>query len=167
MPAALAAVRSRWPALLDALRGSAPATRLRALLSDASPLAVEDDLLTIGFRFAMLSEKAQEPLHRAELEKALSNVYGRNYRLNFRVTPDLAPPGPVTNVAPRSGPPGVAAATVTAIDGPDPGPGGEAAAAVRGTSAPGDTISGEQLVDAAVEMLGARVTDIRSRPRPA
>ena len=155
-PAELAEVRSRWPVLLDTLRGSAPATRLRALLSDAAPLAVEDDLLTIGFRFAMLSEKAQEPLHRAELEKALSQVYGRNFRLGFRVQPDLHPAVAVATTAVRS-------ASPAAGSDSDPGEAGSAEVDLR-AGAPGGAVSGESLVEAAVEILGARVTDIRSRP---
>lgn len=151
--AELSEVRARWPALLDTLRGSAPATRLRALLNDASPISLDDDLLTVGFRFAMLSEKAQEPLHRAELEKALGLVYGRTFRLRFKVAPDLQPLGASTAPPPPlPGPP-------AAIARP--------ASPVPQTAAPGEAVSGEQLVEAAVEVLGARITDIRPRQRPA
>ncbi|HEV1997522.1 MAG TPA: hypothetical protein VGR61_05255, partial [Candidatus Dormibacteraeota bacterium] len=176
-PAELAEVRALWPTLLGALRGSAPATRLRALLNDASPLELDDDLLTIGFRFAMLSEKAQEPLHRAELEKAMSQVYGRTFRLGFKVIPDLQPVGAPAGAPgpPRPGPP---RAPLPVGDPPsedeDPDdfeqgadtavtPAGSPAA---GTGDHGGTVSGEKLVEAAVEVLGARITDIRPRQRP-
>ena len=167
----VADVRARWPALLDSLRGSAPATRLRALLNDASPLSLQDDLLTIGFRFAMLSEKAQEPLHRAELEKALAQVFGRTFRLAFKVTPELPSAGSALPTEPGPGrAPAVSSPSPQAAEdlGPvadDPGPASEPAA-VAGSTGPGEVLSGEKLVEAAVEILGARITDIRPRQRP-
>ncbi|GAC1334611.1 MAG: hypothetical protein NVSMB17_16480 [Candidatus Dormibacteria bacterium] len=156
--AELAGVRGRWQTLLETLRGTAPGTRVRALLKDAAPVALDGDALTLGFRFAMLSEKAQEPLHRAELERALAEVCGRNFRLEFRVTPDLEPtaPDPVRAVVP---PPAVAASPVR--QPPETG-------ATVVSSLPvedGEDLRGEQLVDAAVDILGAQITDIQSRPR--
>jgi hypothetical protein len=136
--AGLEAVIARWPALLDALRGSPPATRVKALLvsSSAVPSALDDDLLTLGFRWAVHSEKAQEPSNRQALEAAISEVYGRAYRLQFQVA---APP------------PGA------------PAPSGNGSSA-GGTDAPAADGAGAQgLVQAAQEILGARVVDVRNR----
>jgi hypothetical protein len=91
------------------------------------------------------SEKAQEPLHRQALEAAIAEVYGQTFRLSFKVVPmdapDPAPPGP----APTNGTGGRAPAS-TPID-----------TAGRG---------GEGLVQAAQEILGAKVVDVRSREVP-
>jgi DNA polymerase-3 subunit gamma/tau len=169
----LGEVTARWPALLDALRGSAPATRLRALLNDASPVAVEDDLLTLGFRFAIHSEKAQEPLHRVELEKAMGQVYGRTYRLAFRVEPGLQAVAGGGQVAGAAGAAGARYAAPADLDG---APSTAGARTNGAQSAPppagltpaveGDARGGEKLVEAAVEIFGARITDIRPRSRP-
>jgi DNA polymerase-3 subunit gamma/tau len=143
----LEAVLSRWPALLEALKGTPPATRVKALLvsSSAGPHALEADMLTIGFRWAVHSEKAQEPLHRQALEAAIAEVYGQTFRLSFKVVPmdapDPAPPGP----APTNGTSGRAPAS-TPTDTPGRG--------------------GEGLVQAAQEILGAKVVDVRSREVP-
>ena len=112
--AELAEVQARWPALLDALRGGTfAATRVRALLADAAAVDVEADLLTIGFRFAIHSERVQEKVNRDELEKAISQVYGRNFRLGFRVAADL-------EARPPAGPAG-ATAPSPAVTAPPPG----------------------------------------------
>jgi DNA polymerase-3 subunit gamma/tau len=163
----LADVVGRWPSLLDALRGgSFPAIRVRALLADAQPVNVEGDLLTIGFRFAIHSERAQEKVNRDELEKAVSEVYGRPFRLEFRVVGDLpargaagaTPPAPAAAAPPR---PVLDGEAPTLAERPRP-PRPTAAESPGGNGA-----SGEQLVEAAVEILGARVTDIRPRQRGA
>jgi hypothetical protein len=130
-------VVERWPALLDALRGTSPATRVKALLvsSSATPAELNDDLLTIGFRWAVHSEKAQEPTNRQALEAAISQVYGRTYRLQFKVVAGLA--------------------AEDARPAPPAGPGSSVA--------PGPAGSGEGLVQAAQEILGGRVVDVRNR----
>jgi DNA polymerase-3 subunit gamma/tau len=164
--AELAEVLGRWPALLDALRGgSFPAIRVRALLADAEPVSVEADLLAIGFRFAIHSERAQEKVNRDALEKAVSEVYGRPFRLEFRVMPDL----------PSRGAAGGSPATPAATLPPRPVLDDAAAVVTEPPSSPprapvpeslgGNGASGEALVEAAVEILGARVTDIRPRQR--
>ena len=169
--AALADVVRRWPLLLDALRGSAPATRVRALLADALPLELEDDQLTIGFRFAMHSEKAQEPLHRQELENALHQVYGETYRLSFRVTGPAAVPaaGQVSTGPP---PPVPEVATPAAATDPTAGSEDGSEAATLPVPVPGNGAanrgregSGEGTVRAAQDILGARITDVRPRQR--
>ncbi|MEA2681823.1 MAG: polymerase subunit gamma/tau [Chloroflexota bacterium] len=164
--AELAEVQSRWPALVDALRGgSFAATRVRALLADAAAVDVEGDQLTIGFRFAIHSERVQEKVNRDEMEKAISQVYGRSFRLAFRVDPDLqarAPAGLASMpapVAPRPEAPRPAPAPAMPAPDREPPPGP--------APAPAATDSGERLVEAAVEILGARITDIRPRQRPA
>ena len=136
--AGLEAVAARWPALLEALQGSSPATRVKALLvsSSAAPSALDDDLLTIGFRWAVHSEKAQEPSNRQALEAAISEVYGRAYRLQFQVAAAIPGAAPARGNGSRAEP----------------------------TAAPGATADGGQgLVQAAQEILGARVVDVRSR----
>jgi hypothetical protein len=66
------------------------------------------------------------------LEQALSDVYGRPFRLQFQVVPALSNTHP---------------AAANATDG--------------GVAAPGP--AGETLADAAVEALGARIIDVRTR----
>jgi hypothetical protein len=138
----LEAVLSRWPALLEALKGTPPATRVKALLvsSSAAPAALEADILTIGFRWAVHSEKAQEPLHRQALEAAIREVYGQTFRLQFKV---------VTMAPPAEGPASA------------PGGGDDGAGAQAGRTGPEGGEEG--LVQAAQEILGARVVDVRSR----
>jgi DNA polymerase-3 subunit gamma/tau len=140
--AGLDAIIERWPELLEALRGTSPATRVKALLvsSSAAPAKLDDDLLTIGFRWAVHSEKAQEPTNRQALEAAISQVYGRTYRLQFKVVAVTAP----------------ADATPTS-----PASSNAGAASTRTVSA-GDS-AGQGLVQAAQEILGARVVDVRNR----
>ena len=131
------AIVGGWPQLLEVLTGTA-GVRVRALLRDASPVDLTDDLLTIGFRYAIFSEKAQEPLNRQELEKALNQVYGRAFRLSFRtVSPDQLRP--------------VAAPAVQASAVP--------------TGDPAPAAGGEGVVKAAVEILGARITNVTPRRR--
>jgi hypothetical protein len=141
--AGLDAIRERWPALLEALKGTSPSTRVKALLvsSAAAPAGLDDDLLTIGFRWAVHSEKAQEPTNRQALEAAISQVYGRTYRLQFKVVAMTAP-ADVTTASLEDG-------DVTS-DGPPP------------TGSAGES-SGQGLVQAAQEILGARVVDVRNR----
>jgi DNA polymerase III subunit gamma/tau len=140
----LDAVVSRWPALLEALKGTPPATRVKALLvsSSAGPAALEADMLTIGFRWAVHSEKAQEPLHRQALEAAIAEVYGQTFRLSFKVVPQDA-----VDTTSRPAPPSNGSADTTS--------------AATVADHPGR--AGEGLVQAAQEILGARVVDVRSR----
>ena len=140
--AGLDAIIERWPELLEALRGTSPATRVKALLvsSSAAPAGLDDDLLTIGFRWAVHSEKAQEPTNRQALEAAISQVYGRTYRLQFKVVAMTAP----ADATPAS--------PATSNAGAVPTP----------TVSAGDS-SGQGLVQAAQEILGARVVDVRNR----
>jgi hypothetical protein len=140
--AGLDAIKERWPALLEALKGTSPSTRVKALLvsSAAAPVGLDDDLLTIGFRWAVHSEKAQEPTNRQALEAAISQVYGRTYRLQFKVVA-MTPPADAATPSPEGD---------NASGGPSPtGSAGEA--------------SGQGLVQAAQEILGARVVDVRNR----
>lgn len=140
--AGLDAIIERWPELLEALRGTSPATRVKALLvsSSAAPAELDDDLLTIGFRWAVHSEKTQEPTNRQVLEAAISQVYGRTYRLQFKVVAMTAP-ADATPASPASSNAGVASTpTVSAGDS-----------------------AGQGLVQAAQEILGARVVDVRNR----
>ena len=108
----------------------------------------------------------------------MSQVYGRTFRLSFRVTPDLppvaaaVPPRPVP-AAPAPAPGGPVGRSVPASNrvstpaAPVAAPPVAAPAQERGTPANAEPGSGERLVEAAVELLGAQVTDIRQRPRPA
>ena len=89
----------------------------------------------------MHSDKAQEPTNRQALEAAISQVYGRTYRLQFKVVA-MTPPADVTTASAEGG-------DVTG-DGPPP------------TGSAGEN-SGQGLVQAAQEILGARVVDVRNR----
>jgi DNA polymerase-3 subunit gamma/tau len=140
----LAAITARWPALLEALKGTAPGVRVRALLREAAPVDIADDVLTIGFPYAIFSEKAQEPLNRAELEKALHQVYATTYRLSFRT---------------------VAAAELSALGGAPAGRVEDESPAAPSMTPAGAVPTGEGAVRNAVEILGARITDVRPRQR--
>jgi hypothetical protein len=86
------------------------------------------------------SEKTQEPTNRQVLEAAISQVYGRTYRLQFKVVAMTAP-ADATPASPASSNAGVASTpTVSAGDS-----------------------AGQGLVQAAQEILGARVVDVRNR----
>ena len=154
----LGEVIAGWGALRDSLRGSPAAMRVRALLNDAAPTALEDDLLTVSFKWAMHSEKAQEPTHRQELERALAQTYGRTFRLQLRVDPAVQVLGPgrasagAAPLAPSA--PASPLADDDDLDGiPEPSPAG-----ARVLAAP---TPGEGLVRAAAEIMGARITDVR------
>jgi DNA polymerase-3 subunit gamma/tau len=140
--AGLDAIKERWPALLEALKGTSPSTRVKALLvsSAAAPVGLDDDLLTIGFRWAVHSEKAQEPTNRQALEAAISQVYGRTYRLQFKVVA-MTPPA----------------------DAATPSPEGDNASGGASPTGSAGEASGQGLVQAAQEILGARVVDVRNR----
>jgi len=140
----LADVVARWERLLEALRGSTPGVRLKALLNDGAPISLQGDQLTIAFRYALHRDRAEEPTHRQALEAALSQVFGQTFRLQFKVDPELRPtrvpagtPGPVADVAADPAPPASPAGPRAADE--------------------------EDLPRAAVEILGGRITDIRPR----
>ncbi|MDP9326517.1 MAG: hypothetical protein M3O87_08315, partial [Candidatus Dormibacteraeota bacterium] len=136
-----------WPRLIDLLKGPGPTASVHALLREAGPVGLDGDLLTIGFRYAIFSEKAQEPRNRQELERALSEVYGQAFRLTFQtVTAERLRAVPVAVQAP-------------AAPGGPPVPGD-----VPPAGSPGQE-SGEGVVQAAQKILGARITDVRPRRR--
>jgi DNA polymerase-3 subunit gamma/tau len=141
-----------WPQLIDTLKGPGPTASVHALLREAGPLGLDGDLLTIGFRYAIFSEKAQEPRNRQELEKAISRVYGRPFRLAFQTVAadQLRSPG--------GSAPGFPAATERpSSDGPEPAP--PAAAPRQADTA----VDSDGVVAAAQKILGARITDVRPR----
>ncbi|MHB8509989.1 MAG: hypothetical protein ACYDGR_15340, partial [Candidatus Dormibacteria bacterium] len=146
-----------WPSLLDALRGSAPAMRVRALLNDAALLELEEDQVTVGFRYALHSEKAQEAPNREALEAAMKQAFGRPFRLRFKVDPALQP---ARARRPESaGQPALAASV--------PSPPSTRELAPSGTP-PGDSgpdLDPEGLVRSAVDILGATITGVRPKAR--
>jgi hypothetical protein len=152
----LADIARGWPRLLELLKGSGPGVRVRALLREASPMSLDADQLTIGFPYAIFSEKAQEPLNRQELEKALSQVYGRAFRLAFQT---------VTAEQLHSALPPLMAAeaegSAPVSNGAEPLP--------TTPGGPTQPAAGEEgVVAAAQKILGARITDVRPRqPRQA
>src|SRR5437870_5795606 len=91
----------RWAPML-----TCRASRGKALLAGGRPIGLNEDELTLGFKVAIHSEKAQEPLNRQALELALSEVFGRSFRLKFRVEPEIEPlrgPGTATTATAGDG----------------------------------------------------------------
>jgi hypothetical protein len=155
----VAAIAAGWAQLLDALKGTGPGVRVRALLREASPVDLSDDVLTIGFPYAIFSEKAQEPLNRQELETAIHQVYQRSFRLRFETVgaEQLAAAMPATSVPP--------APHASLSSESDEGAGLGAGAPKAGGGDGADEASGEGIVNAAIDILGAKVTDVRRRQR--
>jgi DNA polymerase-3 subunit gamma/tau len=137
-----------WPLLFEKFKGTGPGVRVRALLKEAGPLDLAGDMLTIGFPYAIFSEKAQEPLNRQELERVLSEVYGQAFRLTFQTVSAER-----LRAVPAAGPsrPDAPGGAPSAGDGPS-------------ALSPGEG-SGEGVVQAAQKILGARITDVRPRRR--
>ncbi|HEV3232522.1 MAG TPA: DNA polymerase III subunit gamma/tau [Candidatus Dormibacteraeota bacterium] len=161
-------VLATWPAVLEALRGPGAATRVRALLNDAAPVAFADEVLTIGFRYGFHSETAQAAANRQELERALQVAYGRAFRLAFQVVADLQVARPAATPAglPQVTTPRPAPGDEDPSDGAWPGGAPSAAApAAPAAPAPAGGRRAETLAQAAVDLIGARVTDVRNKPR--
>lgn len=76
-PLSVAAVESRWPAVLELLGRRRKVT---ALLRDARVAAVQADAVTLEFDYAFHAEQVEKPENRLVTEKALQRVFGRPLR---------------------------------------------------------------------------------------
>ncbi len=73
-PLSVAAIESRWPAVLELLGRRRKVT---ALLRDARVAAVQADHITLEFDYAFHAEQVEKPENRLITEKALQRVFGR------------------------------------------------------------------------------------------
>ncbi|HEV7459073.1 MAG TPA: DNA polymerase III subunit gamma/tau [Solirubrobacteraceae bacterium] len=95
----LEALRTLWPAVLDAVREQN--SMLAALLDGANPVALVGDELTVAFSEsrAFLKRKAEDAPNRTALAGAIQTVSGAAVRLTYELRPDDE--GPEPPVAPR------------------------------------------------------------------
>jgi DNA polymerase-3 subunit gamma/tau len=95
----LEALRTLWPAVLDAVREQN--SMLAALLDGANPVALVGDELTVAFSEsrAFLKRKAEDAPNRTALAGAIRTVSGHAVRLTYELRPDDE--GPEPPVAPR------------------------------------------------------------------
>jgi len=72
-------LEENWGRLLQAIR---PRSRVvEALLKSCQPMAVQGDLVTLGFYHSFHKERMDEDKHRSVVEEALAEVGGRAYRV--------------------------------------------------------------------------------------
>jgi hypothetical protein len=75
----LASVVANWEELLTAVR---PHSRtVEALLKDCKPVAVDDDVVTLGFFYAFHRERVEEPKNKHLITAMLKRVLGKPLRL--------------------------------------------------------------------------------------
>jgi DNA polymerase-3 subunit gamma/tau len=123
-------LRSRWPELLNALRPRNLA--LEALMRSCEPLAVEGDVIVLGFAHKFHRGKVDEEHNRRIIEQALSDLMGQRCRVQCVLAP------PEREVAPARR----AASETVGKSTP---------------SSPEQIVAEDPVVRAAVEDLGARV----------
>jgi hypothetical protein len=81
----LDAVRSLWPAVLDALRADKGA--LAASLSEAQPVEVRGNQMIVAFDEddSFNRRMADSPAHRAAVEEALRDLAGHQLRISYEL----------------------------------------------------------------------------------
>jgi DNA polymerase-3 subunit gamma/tau len=83
-----------WPAVLESVR--AENKLLRAFFSEAAPVSITQEELTVAFpaSASFNKRKAEEPANRAILIETLRRLTGRGYRVSFELgEEDLSPDG--------------------------------------------------------------------------
>jgi hypothetical protein len=86
----LEAVKARWPKMVE--RVGQEDKNLPALLAMCKPLAMEGDILVLGFDFPVLKEKFEsKPEARALVGGALSALLGTRCRVRCVVTKQFTP----------------------------------------------------------------------------
>lgn len=75
----LETVRRDWPAVLEAT--GQESRSLQGVLRDGDPVAVEGDVVVLGFMHAFHKERVDDPKNRVIVEKTLSRVLGRPSRV--------------------------------------------------------------------------------------
>ena len=74
-PLTPAALRSHWAELLTALRGrNLP---LEALMRSSEPIAIEGDVVVLGFEYDLHRSRAEEEANKRDVEDVLSHLIGR------------------------------------------------------------------------------------------
>ncbi len=88
-------LESIWPAVLETVRDQHKL--LRAFFSEATPLSVTEDHITIAFppSASFNKRKAEEPENRKILLDALKALTGRRYSVSFELSEDAPPQGAV------------------------------------------------------------------------
>jgi len=75
-------LRSRWKEFIRALRGEGSSGNLDAFLRSAcDPVALEDDILVLGFYYSFHKEKIEDAKYRHLVERKLKEVFGRPYKI--------------------------------------------------------------------------------------
>ncbi|MFQ5934736.1 MAG: DNA polymerase III subunit gamma/tau, partial [Dehalococcoidia bacterium] len=75
-------LRSRWPELVEALRGVGSKGSLDALLRNAcEPVALEGETLVVGFYYPFHKSRVEDPKYRRLVEKKVREVFGVPYRI--------------------------------------------------------------------------------------
>jgi DNA polymerase-3 subunit gamma/tau len=116
------ALRSRWPDFLNALRPrNLP---LEALMRSCEPLAVEGDVVVLGFTHDFHRSRVEEDQNRQDIEDVLAELIGQRYRVRCVLlkqraagppsAPAKAEPTPATDPPKVDGP--VSRAVPPAID---------------------------------------------------
>jgi len=80
-------LRSHWKEFILSLRGEGSRGNLDALLRSAcEPVAVEGDVLVLGFYYDYHKAKIEDPKYRHLVERKLKEVFGHNYQLRCILT---------------------------------------------------------------------------------
>jgi hypothetical protein len=83
-------LRNRWREIRSAVRAQDKSTE--ALLPDATPIAVQGHLITIGFKYDFHRSMAEKPRSKASIIAGLSQVLGADVQVQFVVGLDASPP---------------------------------------------------------------------------
>jgi len=75
-------LRDRWKEFIGSLRGEGSSGNLDAFLRSAcDPVSLEDDTLVLGFYYSFHKEKIEDAKYRHLVERKLSEVFGRPYKI--------------------------------------------------------------------------------------
>ena len=76
-------LRTRWKEFVGSLRGEGSSGNLDAFLRSAcEPMAMDGDILVLGFYHAFHKEKIEDPKYRHLVEKKLQEVFGKPYKIH-------------------------------------------------------------------------------------
>jgi len=79
--------RNRWKDVVSATKGMGSKGNLDALLRSAcEPVALEGETLVLGFYYEFHKEKIEDPKYRHMVEKKVSEVFGKNYKIRCMLT---------------------------------------------------------------------------------
>ncbi len=132
-------LRNRWSEFLNALRPRN--LSLEALMRSCRPVAVEGDVVVLGFDYDFHRGRVEEERNRRDVEDALSELMGRRYRVRCVLTQDARQERAAT--FPRRP--------------ASPLAGGKAASSTPSAPSAEQIIAEDPVVRAAVEDLGAQI----------